>query len=72
MRNRTYKELRCKMYADGIQQIDIAKHIKKCLTYVNVRLSGEKPWTLDDVYGICDFLEIPYSDISLYFPKGGS
>ena len=26
---------------------------------------------MDDVYRICDFLNIPYSEIPEYFPPGG-
>ncbi len=66
---RPFKELRKLMYADGIDQEYIANRIGRCCTYVSKRMRGTAPWDMFDVYSLCELLEIPLDQISVYFPK---
>lgn len=50
---------------------ELADHLKKSRPYISQRLNGKHPWDLDDVYKILDWLYIPYTDLHIYFPKGG-
>lgn len=36
------------------------------------RLSGQQPFRIDEIYALCDVLEIPYSSIPEYFPPAGN
>lgn len=49
----------------------LANHIEKSKTYVSNRFSRNYSWTVDEVYKILDFLEIPNSEIFTYFPPNG-
>lgn len=66
-----YKRLRGAMYANSVTQEEIAKLLKRSLAYVSLRMTGKQPYDINEVYAICDYLEIPYGDIYLYFPRGG-
>ena len=61
-------ELRCRMMRRHVDQIMLATAIGKSPTYVCSRINGRQPWTMTDVYKICDILHIPYSDIPFVFP----
>lgn len=64
-----YKELRKQMYAEGIDQKYIAKHLGKCTSYVSSRMRGLSPWDMSDVYSLCELFDIAPAQISVYFPR---
>ena len=66
-----FKKLKTELFANDIDQKTLCKHLSKSQTYITQRMMGRKPFTLDDVYGMCNLLKIPYEQISLYFPNGG-
>jgi len=66
-----YKKLRAKLTEKGHDQIDLAKLLDRCLTYVSLRFCGHMAWDMDDVYRMCLIYEIPHDQIHLYFPKDG-
>lgn len=66
---RRFKELRKLMYAEGIDQRTLAQQLGKGTTYVSLRIRGMAAWSMLDVYALCDLLEIPVSDIAVYFPR---
>lgn len=37
-------------------------------SYICDRVTGRVPWTIWEVYFLCDLLDIAYSDIPEYFP----
>ena len=53
---------------EEITQSDMAEWIERGLDYVNQRMTAKKPFTIWEVYIICDKLHIPVSEIGLYFP----
>ena len=61
-------ELRCRMMRAGADSATIAYVTGKSSSYVCSRLHGKLPWTMTDVYKICDALFIPYADIPVVFP----
>jgi len=65
----TYFALRQRMYGARIRQKDIAEHLHKSVTYVGHRFLMKQPWDMEDVYSICELLEIDVSKIPEYFPR---
>ena len=57
------------LYANGLTQVDIAQEIHRSQQYVSSRLTGKCPWNMDDVYALCDMLDIDINEIPKYFPR---
>lgn len=70
MARKLYKNLRCKMTMEDIDQKYLAKLIERSCSYVGERMRGLKPFDLDDVYRICNLLKIEPQEIAEYFPEG--
>lgn len=68
MRNR---QLDAVLRLHGHNQGDLGFVIQKGKSYISERINGKKPWSIDEVYSICDWLGLPYAEIPRYFPKGG-
>lgn len=66
---KTYHKLKCRMFERGVTQHDIAAEIGVTQAWVNRRFTNRTPWSLQDVYAVCDILAIPYSEIGSYWPK---
>ena len=66
-----YRKLKYLMSQECISQGDLCEILGKSWGYVNTRMNGKFAFTTEDVYSICDALHIPYSDICIFFPKGG-
>lgn len=64
-----YKMLRQLMYGEGINQEALADYLLCGTTYVSRRMRGVAPWSLEDVYRLCDLFKIPLDQIPVYFPK---
>jgi transcriptional regulator with XRE-family HTH domain len=47
----------------------IAEKIKINASTLSQKLMAESPFTLSEIYNICDVLNIPDKDINKYFPK---
>jgi cyanate lyase len=67
-----YKLLKGEIFANDMTQNDIAATIGRSQNYVTQRMTGKKPWTMQDAYAICDALEIPHEKMHRYFPPEGS
>jgi hypothetical protein len=67
-----YKKLRMQMYGEGVDQNAIADCVGRSRNYVSMRMRGECPWDMGDVYRICDLLEIPLEEIPQFFPREDS
>lgn len=66
-----FKKLKGEMFACDVDQKRLCKVLGKSKTYVTDRMTGRRPWSMEDAYAICDLLEIPYTDMLAYFPRGG-
>lgn len=66
---RPYHKLKCRMFEKEQTQADIAKEMGVSMTFISRRLTGKAQWELETVYKVCDILEIPYTEISVYWPK---
>jgi hypothetical protein len=67
--SKSFCDLRCEFVRHGYVQSDIAKIINCCDTMLTRKLKGEKPFSLPEVYILCDTLKIPYDSIPVYFPR---
>lgn len=67
---RPYHRLKCKMFEQECRQEDLASELGVSRTFISRRMNGKDQWELDVVYKVCDLLEIPYTEIYTYFPKG--
>ena len=65
---RPFLKLRVRMMEFDMELEQLARVIKRSRTTASARLNGHEGWNLDEVYAICDELEIPYDQIYLYFP----
>ena len=66
-----FRKLQGRLREYGITQKSLAKILKVSPTYIGNRLSGAQGFTIDHIYVICDLLEIPLTDIPIYFPPNG-
>jgi hypothetical protein len=66
-----YKKLRGLMFENRTTQEDLAMIVNRSAFYVSERITGKKTFCMADVYKICDYLNIPYTDIHIYFPPDG-
>ena len=64
-----YRMLRHAMDDADISRADIAMAIKRHPTYVDQRFRCEFPWTVKDAYIILDRLNVPASEMAVYFPN---
>ena len=69
--NKAFKELKCLLIMQDKQQSDLVRITGKSQGYITERMSGRRPFDMDDVYAICADLEIALSDIPKYFPPKG-
>ena len=67
---RPHRWLKCRMFEYEMTQEDIAKELGVSRTFISRRMTGKDQWELDVVYKVCDLLEIPYTEICKFFPKG--
>ena len=66
-----FRKLQSLMFENDFTQTDIAKETGKSRSYISARFAGRHEWGLEDIYVICDLLDIPHTEISVYFPRGG-
>lgn len=66
-----FRKLRSRMFECDYKCTDISRKIARSSTYVSKRMSAHIPFTIDEIYDICDDLEVPYNEIPEYFPRGG-
>lgn len=66
-----HRMLKAALAMEDDLRADLARNLKKSPSYVTSRITGKKPWSLEDVYIICDKYSIPHTEISKYFPRGG-
>lgn len=64
-----FHKLRGRMYENGVTQEDISEHLGRSKSYFAQRFNCYKPFTLFDVYGICNMLDISEKEVHIYFPK---
>lgn len=65
---RAFKELKCLMIRLDVTQDEIRDIIGKSRSYVTARMCAKAPWSMDDVYAICEALNINPQEIPKYFP----
>lgn len=66
-----YAKLRGKMAEMEVTGEALANFLNRSTAYVSIRLSKNISWSIDEVYKILDFLEIPMEEIFTYFPPNG-
>lgn len=66
---KSYFALRQRMYGAQINQKDIARYLNKSIGYVSDRFTLNHSWDLEDVYRICELLEIEETRIPEFFPR---
>jgi transcriptional regulator with XRE-family HTH domain len=55
------------LYAKEIEQKELCKVLKRSQTYITQRMTGKKPFDMDEVYTICSLANIPHDEIADYF-----
>ena len=68
----TYRKLRALMLENGYDQKTLGRRCGLSRTQVSDRMVDKTPWTLDEVYRVCDALCIEAKDIKQYFPPRGA
>ncbi len=66
-----FKKLKTIMFANDVDQKRLQKELDRSQTYITARMMGRKPWSIEEIYKLCDLLEISYEQISVFFPRGG-
>ena len=62
-----YSKLLGRIREKGFTQADVARHIHLSESQLSKKLKGRYAFTQSEIFGACDYLEIPMSDISVYF-----
>lgn len=62
-----HNALRGRMRLMEIDQIHLARLLKRGITYVNVRLNGHAEWTITEAITMMKQLQIPEKDFLRYF-----
>ena len=62
------------LYAKEIEQKEVCEALGKSQSYFTPRVKGRLPFTMDDIYTICDLTGTDYAQIPEIFPrsKGGT
>ena len=71
LRNRYYVNLKGKLFVNGLGYTEVAKWLNRCVAYVSNCMNGLSVFTIEEVYTICDKLNISYDSIPRFFPVGG-
>jgi hypothetical protein len=66
-----YQKLKMALKLEEMTYDSLKRMMGKKRNYLANRMTGRIPWNMDDVYWFCDNLNIPYEQISEYFPKKG-
>jgi transcriptional regulator with XRE-family HTH domain len=64
-----FRDLRAKLKYEDLSQIDLARQINISAPTMTLKLNGERPFTMPEVFRICDVLNIPEKDILVYFRR---
>ena len=64
---RRFSKLRFALFNQGITQQELGSAIGRSQSYVSSRFRGVEDWTTGDIFKICDYAQIPTSQIFEYF-----
>lgn len=62
------EKLRGKLYVMEMGHGELGEALNRSSGYISLRMTGKMAWDMDDVYKICDLLQIPLNEIADYFP----
>jgi hypothetical protein len=65
------KRLKTALFANDIDYAYLSKKLGRSKDYICDRMTGRKAWNIEEIYVLCDMLDIPYIEIPEYFPRGG-
>lgn len=63
----TYAKLRGRMVEKGITQVNLAHYLGISRQSVSQKFRGVVGFSQEDIVKICDYLDIPLSEIGLFF-----
>lgn len=66
-----HQHLRRLYRARGLTMDDLARATGQCKNSVALKLGGVYPWSIDDIWSLCDLLRIEPRNIGHYFPRHG-
>jgi transcriptional regulator with XRE-family HTH domain len=64
-----FRDLRARLKYEDLSQLDLARQMNISAPTMTLKLMGERPFTMPEVFRICDVLNIPEKDILVYFPR---
>lgn len=64
-------ELRKRMKEYGYKTGDLAERLERSCAYISQCLCGSGYWRSNEMYAIADMMDIPDSEIHIYFPRDG-
>ena len=65
---RQYKFLRGKLLSVGLEHSELAARIDRSPGYVSARMTGQKPWTHEEMCQIMNIIGEPYDNLTKVFP----
>ena len=66
-----FLKLRGRVTECGMSHRELALLINRGHASISMKMTGQTPWNLDEMYAICKVLDIPSDQLHLYFPKNG-
>ncbi|MBU5451405.1 helix-turn-helix domain-containing protein [Acetivibrio sp. MSJd-27] len=61
-------EVKKKMLDKRLINIDLQEALGKSQPYITGRMKGRECFSMDEIYILCELLDIPLNEISKYFP----
>lgn len=71
MANLRHQQLRRLYCAKGYTIDDLAEACGCCRNEISLKLGAVRPWTIDDIWRLCDLLQISPINIGHFFPRHG-
>lgn len=66
-----FLKLKAALLENGYYQNDLPKLTGKSASYCQRRITGRRPWDLDDAYTLMGKLGLDKTEVHLYFPNDG-
>lgn len=66
-----FQKLRLRMMEREVRNEDLARMLLTSQSAVSRRLNAKQDWSLEECYQVMEFLDLPASDMTKYFPRHG-
>ena len=66
-----YAKLRALMLEAGVDQVHLARELRRGTAYITARINAHQPWTSDEMYAMLKLFNQPAERLHEIFPENG-